>query len=172
MRRVIPVALLGGLLGCCMPASAGLLGTDILFECPQCTPATADHFIAKAGVGDYALKSDDYTWHEVDVEASTITIKNFIDGYTRSPLVFRLTWSPAQYHLLSASVASDSTFVTGYSWAAGELLVNMGDQFIAQGTQITFNLTAAPVPEPSAVLLGPLGAAFLLWRRRRAVTAG
>ncbi|MDR7297424.1 MYXO-CTERM domain-containing protein [Pelomonas aquatica] len=167
MQTHLPLLLLGGLLSAATPTWAGLLGTDFLFECPQCTPATAEHFIGKAGPGDYALKGDGYTWDEVDVEASTISIKVVVEGYTRSPLIFRLTWSPADYHLLNATASPSSTFMTGYSWGPGELMVDMGDQYFVAGSQITFDLTAATVPEPSAWLLGLMGAAMILWRRER-----
>lgn len=168
MKTHLPLLLLSGLLSAATPTWAGLLGTDFLFECPQCTPVTAEHFIGKAGPGDYALKADGYTWNEVDIEASTISIKAVMEGYTRSPLIFRLTWSPTDYHLLNATVSPSSTFVTGYSWGAGELVVDMGDQYFVAGSQITFDLTAAAVPEPGAWQLGLVGAAVLLSRRREA----
>src|SRR4051812_20501835 len=105
MRYRMPTFLLSGLLVASTPSWAGLLGTDFLFECSQCTPATAEHFIGKAGPADYALKADGYVWNEVDVEASSISIKADIEGYTRSPLIFRLTWSPAQYRLVDAAIS-------------------------------------------------------------------
>ena len=89
MIRPLLISLGCSLLGAAPALAAGPLGTDFLFECPQCTPVTADHFIGKAGPGDYRLMADDYAWNEVDVEASTITIKSLIDVYTRSPLIFR-----------------------------------------------------------------------------------
>lgn len=166
MQHQLPHVLLFCLLGCALPASAELLGTDFLFECPQCTPATAEHFIAKAGPADYQLKADGYTWSEVDVEASTITITKTVEGYTRSPLIYRLTWSPANYGLQDVTIAPASTFTAGYSWGAGELVVDMGDQYFAQGARIIFNLSAAPVPEPAAAWLLGLGVAALCCRRR------
>ena len=167
-RSAIP-ALLCSLLGCGAPASADLLGASFLFECAECTPATADDFVGKPGPADYSLKFDGYTWREIDIEASTISIKTVMEGYTRSPLFFRLTWSPAEYTLLNATISPASTFTTSYSCGPGELVVDMGGQYFAQGSQITFDLTAAPVPEPTASWLLALGAAVLLWRQRHAL---
>jgi hypothetical protein len=167
MQRLASLALVAGLFGHAIPASAALLGTDFLFECGQCTPAVADHFIGKAGPSDFQLKFDDYVWYEVDVEAASISFKALVEGSIRSPLVFRLTWSPAQYHLAQATISPTSTFETGFSWGPGELLVDLGGMYLLQGDQITFDVAAAPVPEPASWLLAMLGAAALLCRRRR-----
>lgn len=172
MRRLpLPRLLLPALLVAPSAFAAGPLGTDFLFECPQCTPVIADHFIGKAGPGDYQLMADGYAWNEVDVEASTITIKALVEGYTRSPLIFRLTWSPTQFRLVDVAVSPTSTFgETGYSWSAGELVVDMGDRYFVQGTQITFDVTAAPVPEPAPWLLAM--SATALWTLRRLKKGG
>jgi hypothetical protein len=167
MRRPFNAALISLLLGCCTPAFADLIGTDILFECRECTPSTADHFVAVAGPSDYLLQGDGYAWNEIDVEASTVTIKSLIGGYTRSPLFFRLTWSPQQYHLASVSVAPASSFEPGYSWRSGELIVDMGAWDFAAGDHVTFNLTAAPVPEPAQWLLAVFGTVVVACRHRR-----
>lgn len=164
MRCQMSMLLAGSLFGGSPAFAAGALGTDFLFECLQCTPVTADHFVGKVGPGDYYLRADGYAWNEVDVEASTITIKSLVDGYTRSPLIFRLSWSPEQFRLLDVAVSPNSTIQTGFSWAAGELVVDMGDQYFAQGAQITFDVVAAPVPEPATWLMSV--GAIVLWRLR------
>ena len=166
MQRVLAATLLITVLGGCVPASASPIGVDFLFECGECTPATADHFLGKTGPADYQLKFDGYTWYEVDVEASTISVKSLVEGTTRSPLIFKLTWSPEQNTLLSAAISPASSFQTGYSWGRGELSIDMGGSYFAQGDQIVFDLTAAAVPEPSGWWLAITGGA-LLWRQRR-----
>lgn len=167
MQRFVPLALVAGLLSASIPASAALLGTDFLFECGECTPAVAEHFVGKAGPADYQLKFDGYTWYEVDVEASTISFKSLVEGAIRSPLVFRLSWWPAQYRLSHAAIAATSSFQPGYSWAQGELMLDLGGYYLLQGDQVTFELTAVPVPEPASWLLAALGAVALLWRQKR-----
>jgi hypothetical protein len=166
MHQRLAAPLTGLLLGCCTPAFADLLGTNILFECRECTPPTSEHFAAVAGPSDYLLQFDGYAWNEIDVEASSITIKSLIGGFTRSPLLFRLTWPHQRYHLLKASIAPTSSFEPGYSWGPGELVVDMGAQDFAQGDHVTFNLIATPVPEPEQWLLTSLGTLLLLCRLR------
>ncbi|MDR7271540.1 hypothetical protein J2X20_004208 [Pelomonas saccharophila] len=166
MRRTLHAALISAMLACCPPSLAGLLGKDMVFECLECTPSTSDHFVAVAGPRDYLLSFDEYVWNEVDVEDSSITILWLMGGYTRSPLFFRLTWSPQQYRLAHASIAAGSSIEPGYSWGPGELVVGVGGWDFVQGDHVTFNLVASPVPEPATGLLAALGT-ILLWRRAR-----
>jgi len=165
MKHFNRAAILAALLSATPAFASSALGTGFLFECFECTPAVAERFVGKAGPGDYRLIADDYAWNEVDIEASTISIKSLVEGYTRSPLTFRLTWSPEEFRLLDVSVAANSTFGASYSWGAGELVVDMSGQYFEQGAFITFELVAAPVPEPAPWLLG-VGALGLLagWR--------
>ena len=163
MQPVTAALLLGSFMSGGAAASAGLVGVNLVFECAQCTPAVADQFTGVAGPADYSLNFDDYTWNEVDVEASTITIKSFVEGMTRSPLVFRLTWSPAAFRLQGAAISPLSSYETGYSWGPGELVVDMGDRYFLPHQFITFDLTAAPVPEPGRWQLILLGSVLLVF---------
>jgi len=161
MRRTPHAALISALLACSPPTFAGLLGTDMVFECRECTPSTSDHFVAVAGPRDYLLSFDDYVWNEVDVENSAITIRWLMGGYTRSPLFFRLSWSPQQFRLGRASISAASSIEPGYSWGPGELVVGVGGWDFAQGDHVTFDLVASPVPEPAMGLLAALGTLLL-----------
>lgn len=167
MRHLISMLLACMSLCGASAVAAGPLGADFLFECALCTPAAADRFVGRVGPGDYYLQADGYAWNEVDAEASTITIKTLVEGYTRSPLIFRLSWLPEQFRLLDVTVSSSSTFQTSFSWGAGELVVDMGDQYFAQGAQIAFDVTAAPVPEPAPWLMSATAVALWLLPRQR-----
>ena len=149
-------------------ASAGLVGKDVNFQCPECGPPYDETFTAVAGGSELTP----FGQFEVNVEDDFLRVGWLISSSSIiNPGHFVFAWDAADFSIVDATLDALSTLAYSFSFTDSSVSIDFSGVPVTRGDFVQVNLTSTsvPVPEPSSMALLALGLIGLGMSRKKKV---
>lgn len=138
-------------------ANAGLLGSEVNFQCPECGPPYDRTFIATID-GPELMPFDQFG---VDVGDDFLRIDWLFDSTSIiDPGNFLFSWDSSDFSITDAVIDAASTMAYGFTFTESSVSIDFGGYDVTEDDFIQINLVSASVPEPGTsalLILGLLG---------------
>ncbi|MEW5756193.1 MAG: PEP-CTERM sorting domain-containing protein [Pseudomonadota bacterium] len=145
-------------------ASAGLIGNDVNFQCPECGPPYNQTFTAVLGGPELTP----FNQFEVNVEDDFLRVDWLISSnYIINPGHFYFSWDSLDFSISNAVLDSSSTLAYSFEFTESSVNIDISGIPVSVGDFVKINLTSTSVPEPGPIALLSLGLLGLVLSRRK-----